>query len=164
MSSFRPCSAFSDPLLIFSHTAFSFSFGFFFYLFIEKLFKTFFSDSATHWAMGLCAGLAFLFLLCLDRFSLPLTLKALLGSLFITALELFVGLFLNLRQHLGIWDYSENPLNYKGQICLAFSLIWFAASFGILFCNRTLFSLLFFLQKRLTRSDLENTTLPRPPR
>lgn len=139
MNAHRHASCFQDPLLIFSHTALSFSLGFFLYLAIEKLFKTFFSDSATHWSMGLCAGLAFLFLLCLDLTRLPTALKAALGSLFITALELLAGIFLNLQRHLGVWDYSDIPLNYKGQICVAFSLLWFVGAFGILFCNRLLF-------------------------
>ncbi len=126
-----------DPLLRFSLAAFSFSGGFFLYLLIEKLFKLF-SHSATHWSMGLCAGLTFLFLLILDRKPLPLWSKALLGGLFVTLLELPAGLLLNRYYRMGVWDYSTQPLNYHGQICLSFSLLWCAASLAILWVNRTL--------------------------
>lgn len=29
---------------------------------------------------------------------------------------------------LGVWDYSGMPLNYKGQICLPFSILWIFVS------------------------------------
>lgn len=138
-----------DPLLSFSLFSLSFSGGFFLYLLVEKIFKSF-SHSATHWSMGLCAGLAFLFLMLLDGISLPLWTKALFGGLFVTLLELPAGLLLNLRYRMGVWDYSGMPLNYHGQICLSFSLLWCAASFGILLANRALCAAVFHLFTKVT--------------
>lgn len=43
-----------------------------------------------------------------------------------TAGELATGLVLN-RDH-RIWDYRELPLNFMGQICLPFSLLWMPVS------------------------------------
>lgn len=126
------------PSAIFSLFAISFSFGFFVYLGIEKLYKSLISHSPTHWSMGLVSGLAFLYLLLLDERKLPLPVKALAGGLFITLLELITGLILNLHYHLNIWDYHESFGDFKGQICPLFSLIWCFASFAIIFVNRLL--------------------------
>lgn len=142
----------NDPLLFFSLFALSFSGGFYLYLLIEKIFK-FFSHSATHWSMGLCAGLTFLFLLILDRKPLPLWLKALLGGLFVTLLELPAGLLLNQYYRMGVWDYSAQPLNYHGQICLSFSLLWCAASYAILLVNRALIRGVCFLWNAAEKSN-----------
>ena len=38
--------------------------------------------------------------------------------------ELVAGLILNVWLGLGIWDYSTMPLNFMGQICLPFCLLW----------------------------------------
>ena len=46
------------------------------------------------------------------------------GALFITLLEYISGLILNVSLGLEIWDYSELSLNYRGQICLSYSLKW----------------------------------------
>lgn len=133
-----------DRLLRFSLAAISFSFGFFAYLGIEKLYKSQISHSPTHWSMGLVAGLSFLFLLALDEKKLPLFVKAVAGGLFITLLELFAGIILNLHLHLGVWDYSRSFGDFKGQICPLFSLVWCAASFAVIAANRLLIRLFFY--------------------
>ena len=43
----------------------------------------------------------------------------------ITALELAFGVVLNRILGLNIWDYSDLPLNFLGQICLPFTAAWF---------------------------------------
>ena len=40
--------------------------------------------------------------------------------------HLYTGLLCN-RDH-KIWDYRSQPFQYKGQICLLFSLFWMPAS------------------------------------
>jgi len=58
--------------------------------------------------------------------------QALLGGAVITAAELASGLILNKWLGLGIWDYSQAPFNFAGQICLPFSAAWvFLAAFAI---------------------------------
>ena len=45
-----------------------------------------------------------------------------------TLIELCVGLICNRNEKARIWDYSRLPFNYKGQICLPFTLVWAALS------------------------------------
>lgn len=47
-------------------------------------------------------------------------------ALFATLVELIFGLTFNRDYH--IWDYRNQLFNYKGQICLLFSLVWMAIS------------------------------------
>ena len=53
---------------------------------------------------------------------LSLPLRAVLGSGICTAGELATGLIFN-RDH-SIWDYRRLPGNFRGQICLPFTLLW----------------------------------------
>lgn len=46
----------------------------------------------------------------------------------ITAAELAVGLLVNRVLHWKVWDYSRQPLNLWGQICLGYSLLWMLLS------------------------------------
>ena len=46
------------------------------------------------------------------------------GMLLATLVELFAGWLLNTLFHARWWDYSREPLNFHGYICLRFSLIW----------------------------------------
>ena len=75
----------------------------------------------SHWTMFALGGGCFLALGRLDPKRSPLTRMA-LGSAVCTAGELLVGLTFN-RDH-RIWDYRMLPLNYRGQICVLFSLFW----------------------------------------
>ena len=74
----------------------------------------------THSAMFFAGGTCFLLLGRLK--DTPPWVKALAGAGIITAVELGVGLMLN-RQY-RIWDYRNAPLNFMGQICLPYSLLW----------------------------------------
>ena len=56
----------------------------------------------------------------------PLWLQALCCAALVTVTELAAGCVLNLWLGLDIWDYSDLPLNLLGQICLPFSLVWWA--------------------------------------
>lgn len=51
-----------------------------------------------------------------------------LSSLLITALEFITGCIVNLWLGWKVWDYSRLPYNFKGQICLIFSVAWFFLS------------------------------------
>lgn len=91
----------------------------------------------THWTMVLTGGACVLtFYYMLDWImSVPLPVSALAGAAIITAYEFCVGLLVNLRLGWGVWDYSGQPGNVMGQICPAFSAIWFGLClvfFGII--------------------------------
>lgn len=55
----------------------------------------------------------------------PLWLQALACAALVTAAELAAGLILNVWLGLGVWDYSDLPGNFMGQICPQFAAVWF---------------------------------------
>lgn len=50
--------------------------------------------------------------------------QMLIGAGIVTILELIVGIVVNVWLGLEIWDYSNLPFNFMGQICLPFSFAW----------------------------------------
>lgn len=74
----------------------------------------------SHGSMFLLGGLCFLALGKMRP--LPLPARAVTGAAVITGLELMTGLAVN-RDH-RIWDYRAVPMNYRGQICLPYALLW----------------------------------------
>lgn len=46
------------------------------------------------------------------------------GSVVITSFELITGIIVNIRFKMGVWDYSDIPLNVMGQICVPYSVLW----------------------------------------
>lgn len=55
----------------------------------------------------------------------PMLLRCALGAAVITGMELLVGLLVNERWHMNVWDYSRRRFNYRGQICALYSMLWF---------------------------------------
>ena len=82
----------------------------------------------SHISMFLAGGSVFLLLGMLrqklHRLSAPL--RGLCGAGIITAVELIAGLLVN--RDYTVWDYSPMPLNFMGQICLPFTLLWIPVS------------------------------------
>ena len=90
----------------------------------------------SHPSMFLAGGMCFLLLGQLNRVQprLPLLLRALFGALAITQVELLSGLLFN--RHYQVWDYRDTPLNFFGQICLPYCLLWIPLSlFALLLHN-----------------------------
>ena len=50
-----------------------------------------------------------------------------------SAWEYFVGWLLETTTHMKYWDYSKNPFNLKGRICLFVSLWWGVAAYLCIF-------------------------------
>ena len=69
---------------------------------------------------GLAAVLFAIFLLELR----PPLLLFLGGMILATGLELSTGLLLERISHQKWWDYSDEPWNFNGHICLKYSLVW----------------------------------------
>ena len=86
--------------------------------------------------MFAAGGLCFLLLGKLGKHRRPLGVKALLGSVVITAVELLTGLLFN--RHYSVWDYRDMPLNLWGQICLPFSAMWAPLSLAAMMLYRKL--------------------------
>lgn len=83
-------------------------------------------------SMFLLGGLCFLLLgRWIARLRLPLALRTVLGAGVITALELITGLLVN--RNFTVWDYRALPLNFRGQICVNFSLLWIPVSLAAMF-------------------------------
>lgn len=74
---------------------------------------------------------------------MPLWKQAGVGALFVTAIELVVGVPLNLMLGLHIWDYSSLPFNLLGQICLPFTVLWFFLALLCIFVDDWLRYVLF---------------------
>lgn len=105
---------------------FMFIFGFMGYVTIEVIFR-----NVSYPLMGLCGGLVFVLL---DRINdkiswdIDILVQGTIGSLLITSLEFIIG-EMSLRGLIQpMWDYSDMPFNYKGIVCLPFSLIWVGLS------------------------------------
>ena len=92
------------------------------YLLIEILFR-----GHTHWTMFIIGGLCFTLIGLLNEcpnLRLSLISQGVLGSIIITTLEFISGIIINIILKWNVWDYSNQPLNLLGQICLPFSLAW----------------------------------------
>ena len=81
----------------------------------------------SHWTMTLTGGfcMALLFLLNESMTSWDLSSKCLVGCLLITSVEFVVGVFVNLILKWNVWDYSSIPINFMGQICLPYTVLWY---------------------------------------
>ncbi len=90
----------------------------------------------SHWSMFLLGGGCFLALGRLGKLRLPEALRPVVGSLLITLGELTTGLLLN--RDYSIWDYRQSPMNFMGQICLGFSLLWMPLSYGAIWIYKWL--------------------------
>lgn len=105
---------------------FMFVFGFMAYITIECLFRGY-----SFSAMGLCGGIVFVLLDKInDKISwdIDILVQGMMGSVLITFLEFIIG-EMSLRGLIQpMWNYTNLPLNYKGIICLPFSLIWIVLS------------------------------------
>ena len=92
------------------------------YLLIEILFR-----GHTHWTMFIIGGLCFTLIGLLNEcpnLRLSLISQGVLGSIIITTIEFISGIIINIILKWNVWDYSNQPLNLLGQICLPFSLAW----------------------------------------
>lgn len=111
---------------------FLFFIGGFLYGIVEMLFK-----GSTHISMIIAGGLSFILIGKLNEGSHNPSVLGMMviSSLIITVIELITGLIVNLWLHLNVWDYSDLPYNFLGQICLLFSICWFFLSFVAIVVN-----------------------------
>ena len=97
------------------------------YMLIELLWRGW-----THPSMFIVGGICFLILGSINEgilnWDMPLLWQGLLGALCVTGVELVAGLILNVWLRWGVWDYSKLPLNFMGQICPYYFLLWIPLS------------------------------------
>jgi uncharacterized membrane protein len=99
-----------------------FSIGAVGYGLLETVFRGF-----THWTMLVTGGIVFtaLYYFNSKNENAPLWQKAAVGAFIITMIEFAVGCIVNLWLGWNVWDYSGFAYNVLGQICLAFTALWF---------------------------------------
>ena len=59
---------------------------------------------------------------------MPILSQMVIGGIVITVLEFVTGVIVNIVFHENVWDYSLVPYNILGQVCLAYSNLWFLVS------------------------------------
>lgn len=85
----------------------------------------------SHPSMFILGGLCFCIIGSINEiipWNMGLVWQTLIGGCVITALEFCTGLIVNVWLGLGVWDYSNMPLNIMGQVCPAFFLAWLPIS------------------------------------
>lgn len=84
----------------------------------------------THYSMLLAGGIILLFAAFINERNKdsPLLLRTLTVTLSVVAIELVFGLVFNILLKERVWDYSAKSFNFKGQICLEYTLLWLILS------------------------------------
>jgi len=108
------------------------------YLGIEMLWR-----GHTHWTMFFVGGICFLVVGGVISYDMPLCRQMLLSAFIVTAVELEAGIILNGICWLNVWDYSNLPFNFLGQICLQYTCLWFLISLPAILLDDYLRYLLF---------------------
>ena len=91
------------------------------------------SRGYTHPSMLLAGGICFVSMSFIDRIKINFVLKCIISAVVITSVEFIFGYIFNIVLKYDVWDYSAEPFNFLGQICLKFFLIWcFLSAGGIL--------------------------------
>lgn len=92
----------------------------------------------SHISMFIAGGLCFILIGLINEvlpWDIAITTQMLISTGIITTIELITGLIVNVWLGLNVWDYSQLPYNYMGQICLLFSVLWFILSFFAILCD-----------------------------
>lgn len=104
------------------------------YYSFEMMFRGF-----SHWTMFVLGGLSLDFFFLqgnLISWEEPLWKQIFRGIIFVTALEFITGIIVNKWLQLAVWDYSQQPFNVMGQICLPFAVIFSGlCAIGIILCG-----------------------------
>ena len=109
------------------------------YILIELLWR-----GRSHISMFLLGSLCFWLIGRMDRnHPTPVAAQAVIGAAMVTALELVTGLVVNRWLGLNVWDYSNLPMNFLGQICLPYFLLWVPLCTAAVFAEDGLRWLLF---------------------
>lgn len=94
------------------------------------------SRGYSHISMLVAGGICFILIGGLNEgysWNMSLVSQMVISSGIVTTVEFTVGLIVNVWLKLNVWDYSNMPYNFMGQICLLYTNIWFVLSlFAIL--------------------------------
>lgn len=85
----------------------------------------------SHWTMFILGGICFIALGLINEildWDTPMVLQMAIGCVIITTLEFITGCIVNLGLGWDVWDYSQYPLNFLGQISVRSSVLWYFLS------------------------------------
>ena len=101
------------------------------YIIIEIIWRAMRGSNPTHWTMFILGGLCFILIGAINEhlpWEMPIWLQAIIGAIGVLILEFIFGCVLNLWLKLNVWDYSNEPFNILGQVCLPFAFAWMILS------------------------------------
>lgn len=113
---------FQKHLSILCKYLFLFWFGGSTYVTLEVLWRGY-----SHWTMLVLAGFVFIIIGLLNElwnWSTSFILQLITGTSIATISELLTGVIVNLWMGWNVWDYSDLPGNFLGQICPQFTILW----------------------------------------
>lgn len=113
---------------------FAFTYGFCVYPFLEILWRGY-THVTMCFAGGICSCILFMII---KENKGNIWLKSFLCALSITIVELIFGIIFNLLFKMDVWDYSDKPFNFLGQICLPYFFIWYFLSFALTWLYKTM--------------------------
>lgn len=93
---------------------------------IEILFRGY-----SHISMLVAGGICFILIGLINEIyskEIAFISQMVISAAIITGVELVAGLIVNIWLDLKVWDYSKQPFNLMGQICIAYMVIWFFLS------------------------------------
>ena len=99
----------------------------------------------THWTMAIAGGLCMCGIYSInDNVCKNNKLgKYTLCSLLITAVELIIGIIVNIFLKMNVWDYSSKKYNILGQICPLYTFYWFLLSIPAVYLSNMIKNYLF---------------------
>lgn len=92
------------------------------YYFFELFFRGF-----SHWTMFVLGGICLIFFAqqgIWTQWEEPLWKQVLWSVIFVTACEFITGIIVNKILGWHVWDYTDQPFQIMGQICLPFTIIF----------------------------------------
>lgn len=81
----------------------------------------------SHWSMFCLGGICLIFCTLqgqMLRWEDPMWIQIIRCTVFVVSLEFSTGIILNKWFHYRIWDYTNQPFQIFGQICLPFAVIF----------------------------------------
>ena len=99
----------------------------------------------THISMLFVGGLCAVLIGMINEITpkMNIFLQMFIGAVIVTMIEFVSGYIINIILGLNVWDYSNLMFNYKGQISLLFTIIWFFLSVPVIYLDDKLRKILF---------------------
>ncbi|MBU0472140.1 MAG: putative ABC transporter permease [Nanoarchaeota archaeon] len=101
-------------------------------IFAKEPFKNFLNPGFLRGPYLIIHGLSVIAIYFLWLVNISFIIKVIIAGILLTLMELFTGIIIKKIYNLKLWDYSNKMLNYKGYICLNYSIYWLVLS-GLLF-------------------------------